>query len=186
MTEQNTITSAVTGTTNATAPEVKYTDADVDAIINKKFASWQEKQDKAIAEAVAKVEEANRLAQMNDKEKADHERKAMADELALLKAEKAHNSMMKQARDMFNADKLNVPDEIINVLVTDNADSTRDAVKAFSGFIHAYVDAEVKRQIAGAEPKRGSASGMSKEEILAIKDTHKRLKAIEENMELFK
>ena len=188
MTEQNTITSAVTGTTTAqvTQPEVKYTDADVDAIINKKFASWQEKQDKAIAEAVAKVEEANRLAQMNDKEKADHERKAMADELALLKAEKAHNSMMKQARDMFNADKLNVPDEIINVLVTDNADSTRDAVKAFSGFIQAYVDAEVKRQIAGAEPKRGGASGMSKEEILAIKDTKQRLKAIEENIALFK
>jgi hypothetical protein len=179
MTEQNT-------TQETTQAEVKYTDADVDAIINKKFASWQEKQDKAIAEAVAKVEEANRLAQMNDKEKADHERKAMADELALLKAEKAHNSMMKQARDMFKADKLNVPDEIINVLVTDNADSTRDAVKAFSGFIQAYVDAEVKRQIAGAEPKRGSASGMSKEDILAIKDTHKRLKAIEENMELFK
>lgn len=179
MTEQNT-------TQETTQAEVKYTDADVDAIINKKFASWQEKQDKAIAEAVAKVEEANRLAQMNDKEKADHERKAMADELALLKAEKAHNSMMKQARDMFKADKLNVPDEIINVLVTDNADSTRDAVKAFSGFVQAYVDAEVKRQIAGAEPKKGSASGMSKEEILAIKDTHKRLKAIEDNLELFK
>lgn len=189
MTEQNTITTNTTsGTVNTTTaqPEVKYTDADVDAIINKKFASWQEKQDKAIAEAVAKVEEANRLAQMNDKEKADHERKAMADELALLKAEKAHNSMMKQARDMFTADKLNVPDEIINVLVTDNADSTRDAVKAFSGFIQAYVDAEVKRQIAGAEPKRGSASGMSKEEILAIKDTKQRLKAIEENIALFK
>ena len=179
MAEQNT-------TPQETAPEVKYTDADVDAIINKKFASWQEKQDKAIAEAVAKVEEAHKLAQMNDKENADHEHKAMADELAMLKAEKAHHSMMKQARDMFTADKLNVPDEVINALVTDNADTTRDAVKAFSGFVQAYIDAEVKRQIAGTEPRKGSVSGMSKEEILAIKDTHKRLKAIEENMELFK
>lgn len=171
---------------NTEQAEVKYTDADVDAIINKKFASWQEKQDKAIAEAVARVEEANKLAQMNDKEKADHERKAMADELAMLKAEKAHNTMMTQARQMLKADGLTMPDEIISVLVTDNADSTRDAVKAFSGMFQTAVDKAVKEALAGAEPKRGNVSAMSKEEIMAIKDTHKRLKAIEDNIELFK
>lgn len=171
---------------NTTQAEVKYTDADVDAIINKKFASWQEKQDKAIADAVAKVEEANRLAQMNDKEKADHERKAMEDELAQLKAEKARNAMMKEARQMFKADGLTMPDEIISVLVADTAEATSGAVKAFSGLFQSAVQAEVKRQLAGNEPKKGNASAMSREEILAIKDTHKRLKAIEENMELFK
>ena len=166
--------------------EVKYTDADVDAIINKKFASWQEKQDKAIADAVAKVEEANRLAQMNDKEKADHERKAMEDELATLKAEKARNTMMREARQMFKADGLTIPDEIINVLVADTAEATSGAVKAFSGLFQKAVDEAVKAKLAGNEPKKGSGSAMSKEEILAIKDTHKRLKAIEENLELFK
>lgn len=166
--------------------EAKYTDKDVDEIINKKFASWQAKQDKAIAEAVAKVEEANRLAQMNDKEKADHERKAMEDELAMLKAEKAHNGMMAQARQMFKADGLTIPDEIVSVLVTDTAEGTSEAVKAFSGLFQKAVDNAVKAKLAGSEPKKGSTSAMSKEEILAIKDTHKRLKAIEENMELFK
>lgn len=178
MTEQN--------TPQETAPEVKYTDADVDAIINKKFASWQEKQDKAIAEAVAKVEEANRLAQMNDKEKADHERKAMADELALLKAEKAHNSMVAQARQMFTENGVkNIPEEVIGVLVTDNADTTKAVVNKFSGWVKQWHDEDVKATLAGAEPKRGSASGMSKEEILAIKDKSQRLKAIEENLALF-
>ena len=185
MAEQNgTVVNPTSTNPEGTAP--KYTDADVDAIINKKFASWQEKQDKAIAEAVAKVEEANRLAQMNDKEKADHERKQMEDELAMLKAEKAHNGMMAQARQMFKADGLTIPDEIVSVLVTDEAESTREAVKAFSGLFQKAVQEEVKRQIAGSEPKKGSPSVMSKEDILAIKDTHKRLKAIEENMELFK
>ena len=169
-----------------TNTEAKYTDADVDAIINKKFASWQEKQDKAIADAVAKVEEANRLAQMNDKEKADHERKAMEDELAMLKAEKARNTMMKEARQMFKADGLTIPDEIINVLVADTAEATSGAVKAFSGLFQKAVDEAVKAKLAGNEPKRGSGSDMTAEEILAIKDTHKRLKAIEEHMELFK
>ena len=171
---------------NTNEPQAKYSDADVDAIINKKFASWQEKQDKAIAEAVAKVEEANRLAQMNDKEKADHERKQMEDELASLKAEKAHHTMMSQARQMLKADGLTIPDEIVSVLVTDTAEGTSDAVKAFSGMFQKAVENAVREKLAGSEPKKGTASAMSKEDILAIKDTHKRLKAIEENMELFK
>lgn len=169
----------------ANEPQAKYTDADVDAIINKKFASWQEKQDKAIAEAVAKVEEANRLAQMNDKEKADHERKQMEDELASLKAEKAHNTMMTTARNMLKADGLTIPDEIVSVLVTDTAEATSEAVKAFSGMFQKAVDEAVKAKLAGSEPKRGTASAMSKEEILAIKDRSARLKAIEENFDLF-
>lgn len=172
-------------TPQATEPQAKYTDADVDAIINKKFASWQEKQDKAIAEAVAKVEEANRLAQMNDKEKADHERKQMEDELASLKAEKAHATMMTTARNMLKADGLTMPDEIVSVLVTDTAEATSEAVKAFSGMFQKAVDEAVKAKLAGSEPKRGTASAMSKEEILAIKDRSARLKAIEENFDLF-
>lgn len=170
-----------------TNPEqAKYTDADVDAIINKKFASWQEKQDKAIAEAVAKVEEANRLAQMNDKEKADHERKQMEDELASLKAEKAHNTMMSQARQMLKADGLTIPDEIVSVLVTDTAEGTSEAVKAFSGMFQKAVEEAVKDRLAGSEPRRGTASAITTEQIMAIKDPNKRHEAIRENLDLFK
>ena len=162
--------------------DAKYTDADVDEIINKKFASWQAKQDKAIAEAVAKVEEANRLAQMNDKEKADHERKQMEDELALLKAEKAHNTMMSQARQMLKADGLTIPDEIVSVLVTDTAEGTSEAVKAFSGMFQKAVDEAVKDKLAGSEPRKGSPSALTREQIMAIKDDRERLKAIRENL----
>lgn len=169
-------------TTEEVKAEAKYTDADVDAIINKKFASWQEKQDKAIAEAVAKVEEANRLAQMNDKEKADHERKQMEDELALLKAEKAHNTMMTTARNMLKADGLTIPDEIVSVLVTDTAEGTSEAVKAFSGLFQKAVDEAVKDKLAGSEPKKGASSALTKEQIMAIKDDRERLKAIKDNL----
>ena len=43
-----------------------YTDAEVDEIINKRFAKWQKEQDR-------KVEEAKRLEQMNAEEKAKYE-----------------------------------------------------------------------------------------------------------------
>ena len=45
----------------------KYTDADVDALIGKKFAKWQEQQE-------AKIAEAAKLAEMNAQQKAEYER----------------------------------------------------------------------------------------------------------------
>lgn len=186
MAEQNITPEVGTPEPTAVEAEKKYTDADVDAIIDKKFAKWKTDQDRAIADAVAKVEEANRLAQMNDKEKADHERQVMEQELADLKAEKAYNSMLSEARGMLKADGLTVPDEIVGVLVADSAEKTQNAVKAFSGMFQKAVDDAVKEKLAGSEPKRGStASALTRDEILAEKDTAKRLKLIEENLHLF-
>lgn len=166
--------------------DVKYTDADVDEIINKKFAKWKADSDKAVADAVAKVEEAHKLSQMNEKEKADHERKQMEDELARYKAMETHNAMMTEARNMLKADNLSISDDILNVLVTDNAETTKAAVQAFSAAFQTAVNEAVKAQLASGEPKRGAtATGMTKEQIMAEKDTNKRLKLIEDNMHLF-
>jgi len=172
--------------TTAEYVEKKYTDADVDAIIDKKFAKWKADQEKAVADAVAKVEEAHKLAQMNATEKAEHERKAMEEELASLKAEKTRNNMMSEARAMLKADGLNLADDIISVLVTDNAETTKNAIKAFSAAFQTAVNEAVKTQLAGSEPKRGAtATGMTKEQIREIKDPTKRREAIAENMHLF-
>lgn len=166
--------------------DVKYTDADVDEIINKKFAKWKADSDKAVADAVAKVEEAHKLSQMNEKEKADHERKQMEDELARYKAMETHNAMMTEARNMLKADNLSISDDILNVLVTDNAETTKAAVQAFSAAFQTAVNEAVKKQLAGGEPKRGAtATGMTKEQIMEIKDPTKRREAIAENMHLF-
>lgn len=166
--------------------DVKYTDADVDEIINKKFAKWKADSDKAVADAVAKVEEAHKLSQMNEKEKADHERKQMEDELARYKAMETHNAMMTEARNMLKADNLTISDDILNVLVTDNAETTKAAVQAFSAAFQTAVNEAVKAQLAGSEPKRGAAAtGMTKEQIMEIKDPTKRREAIAENMHLF-
>lgn len=166
--------------------DVKYTDADVDEIINKKFAKWKADSDKAVADAVAKVEEAHKLSQMNEKEKADHERKQMEDELARYKAMETHNAMMTEARNMLKADNLSISDDILNVLVTDNAETTKAAVQAFSAAFQTAVNEAVKAQLAGGEPKRGAAAtGMTKEQIMEIKDPAKRREAIKDNMHLF-
>lgn len=51
----------------ATQQQARYTDADVDAIISKKFAKWQEQHE-------AKVAEAAKLAEMNATQRAEYER----------------------------------------------------------------------------------------------------------------
>ena len=51
----------------ANQQQARYTDADVDAIISKKFAKWQEQHE-------AKVAEAAKLADMNETQRAEYER----------------------------------------------------------------------------------------------------------------
>lgn len=167
--------------------EVKtYTDAEVDEIINKKFAKWQKSQQKAVDEAVRKVEEAQKLAQMTEKERADFERSELEKELKALKAEKAHTEMVRTARQMLKADNLTVSDDIINVLVSDDAEATAKAIKAFSALYQTAVNDGIKEALKGGTPHKGGASNITAEDILAIKDDAKRIKAIEEHMDLFK
>ena len=93
--------------------------------------------------------------------------------------------MMTTARHMLANDGLNVSDELIIVLVTSDAEQTNEAVKAFSKLLKEEIDKGVKAQLAGGNPKKGSTSALTREQIFAIKDPNKRLKAIEENMDLF-
>ena len=153
----------------ATAKEPKtrtYTDAEVDEIINKRFAKWQKEQDR-------KVEEAKRLEQMNAEEKAKY----------ALKAEKAHAELAKTAKSMVTQALDVMPqDGLVDALVRPTAEETSEAVKGFIAFFNDYF----KLKVSGNAPKKGSASALTKEDIMSIKDPNKRLKAIEENMDLFK
>lgn len=172
-------------------PELKYSDDDVNSIVNKRYAKWKSETDKAVeqavANAIAELEEKHRVANMNEKEKADHERKQMQDELAMLKAEKARSTMMKEARQMFSENGINnIPEEVIGVLVADSVEGTRAVVNKFSGWAKQWHEDELKASLAGNAPAKGSVSARTKEEILAIKDRSQRLKAIEENFDLFK
>lgn len=160
-------------------PEKKYTDAEVDKIVQDRLAREQKKREKEVAEA-------EKLAKMNEQERYDYEMSELKKELANLKAEKSRSEMMTTARQMLANDGLNISDALIGVLVTSDAEQTNEAVKNFSKLFQAEVDKAVKASLAGGNPKKGSASALTKEQIMAIKDPSKRLKAIEENMDLFK
>lgn len=160
-------------------PEKKYTDDDLDKIIGKKFAEWKTKQDKA-------VDEAKRLATMTEQEKAEHERDEIKKELEALKKANNMAEMGKQARKMLNEDGINIPDDLVNLIIAEDAETTKDTVQQFSKLFKAAVQDAVKEALKGKTPGTGASGNVTKEQIMKIKDRVERQRMIAEHMDLFK
>lgn len=162
-------------------PEKKYTDADLDKIINKKFAEWQKKQQKA-------VDEAAKLAGMNAQEKAEHERDELQKELDAYKRKDTLSEMAKTVRTYAETEQITIPEEVVAILTTDDANATDANVKAYTKAFKAAVQAEVKAQLTRAKvPTASSGTGaLTKEDIAKIADPIARQKAIRENMDLYR
>ena len=160
--------------------EAKYTDADVNKIIDQKFAEWQKKQDKA-------VDEAKKLSAMNAQQKAEYERDKLQKELDEYKRQASLAEMTKTARKMLSDSGITIPDELLGMMVTTEAEDTKAAVDAFAKAFTDAVEAAVKERLKGEPPRKGSAGAvqMTKEQIAAIKDPELRQKAMLENRHLY-
>lgn len=140
--------------------EKKYSDADLDEIIGKKFAKWQTEQDKKVKAA---AEEAKKLAEMNAQQKAEYERDKANDEKAELqkeldeyKRQATLAEMTKTARKMLTDEGISAPDEILARLVTTDAEETKAAVDSYSKVFKEAVENAVKDRLRGEIPKKGT------------------------------
>lgn len=159
--------------------EKKYTDEQVDDIINKKFAKWKKDQE-------AKITEAEKLAKMNAEEKADYERAKLENELKELRRKDTLNSMTKIARSMLSEKGIQADDDLVGVLITTDADKTKEAVESFSKLFESTVEKAVNDKLKGRTPKVANGEQrLTKEEILKEKDVNKRRRMMAENLELF-
>ena len=147
--------------TAATEPkkeEPKYTDADLDRIINKKFAELEQKKQK-------QIDEAKKLAEMNAEEKANFERdKAIKERDEVIKErdelKKAASlaEMTKTARKMLADGGITVSDELLTMFVNTDAENTKAAVDSFSKLFKEAVESAVKDRLRGETPKTGTMS----------------------------
>lgn len=156
-----------------------YTDDDVDKLINRKFAEWQAKKDQ-------EINEAQKLAEMNEQQKSDYKLQKLQKELDEYKNRETLSEMAKTARAILSEQNINIPDELVSVLVTTDADTTSANAKAFAKAFQTAVSQAVEQKITHKEPKTGKLKTITKDDIMAIKDTAARQKAIAENIELFK
>ena len=165
----------------ASASAAKYTDADVDRLIDQKFAEWQKKQQRA-------VDEAKKLAEMNATQKAEYERDQLQKELDDLKRKDSLAEMTKTARKMLSDSGIAVSDELLAVMVTTDAGETKAAIDGFVKAFNDAVESAVKGRLKGESPRKGSGGGaaaMTKEQIMAIRDPELRQKKMLENKSLF-
>ena len=134
-----------------------------------------------------KVSEAEKMAQMNKEEKAEYRAAQLEKELAELKRQNAITAMRSEARKMLDEKGINLPDDLIQNIVAEDADTTKTNVEAFAKAYKEAVQAAVKEALKGNTPQssRSDAKGITKEQILAVKDRAERQKLMAENPELF-
>ena len=162
-------------------PELKYTDEDLNRIIQEKKAKWGKQAKEA-------EEEAKKFAKMNAQEKVKHERDKLQKELDKLRGEKARADMAKEARRMCADANINVSDGILSSIITSDADTTKEAVESFIELFKSEVEKAVKEALKGNSVKRGTSpnGGLTKEDIMKVADSVERQRLIRENMDLFK
>lgn len=166
-------------------PEKKYSDEQVDEIIKEKKAKWQKQQDEKIKE----LEEARRLEKMNEDEKLQYKLKKYEEEIAAYRKKETQSAMAKVAKNMLVEEGFNISDDLVNNLITDEAESTKENVKDFAGMLKDLVEKEVNERLKGKSPevkKTGVKSSQGqRSEILGIKDAVKRREAMLNHPELF-
>lgn len=162
--------------------EKKYTDEDVNNIINRKFAEWEKKQEKE----KKKKSEAEKLKEMNDQQKADYEREQLEKKVEELMKKETLSQMSRSARGMLQEKGINVSDQLLSMLISEDADTTKASVDSFISLFQAEVGKAVKEALKGETPKTGGASGMTKEQIMAVTNRAERQRLIKENINLFR
>ena len=152
----------------------------MEAIIQQRVAREKKASEKAI-------EEAKKLAKMNEDEKKAYEFEALQKELAELKRKDAQYGLSKEASKMLSEQGIQADDDLLQIVVKEDADATKQSVSAFVSLINRKVEEGVKQALSGQAPRVSThtGKGLTKDDILQEKDGVKRIKLIQENPHLF-
>lgn len=161
------------------AQEKKYTDAEVDAILNRKFAKWQKAQDKAVADARA---EAEKLAKMNSEQKRQYEAekkdqliKDQQAEIDRLKQDALRSELSKSAARIMKDDyQIIATQDMLDFAVGADAETTKANIAKLVGIIRDDRKLQEEKRARGTVPKAyrtdgGEQESEIKKRIAAIK-----------------
>lgn len=144
------------------AGDKKYTDKDVDAIINKKFAKWKAEQEAAVKNA---QEESAKLAKMNADQKHQYEMEKLQKENAELKRSALRMELGKTATGLLKEHNVDATQDILDFVVGEDAEETKERIDRFVSIVQAQLKrAEVERAT-GRTPKTVHNTGNAMSEI---------------------
>ena len=145
--------------------EKTFTQAQLDEIIQKEKAKAKRSAEK---EYQAKMDEAEKLREMNESQKAEYERKKQADYIAELEAKINRSGLEREASKMLSEVGIAVDDKILGLVVKDTAESTQEAVEGFVALVNDLADKKVSEKLKGKTPKKmedTSAGEITKEKF---------------------
>ncbi|HEM4412482.1 TPA: DUF4355 domain-containing protein [Streptococcus suis] len=146
-TENETVDTSETAETT----EKTFTQEEVNALIEKRLAKQEKSFNKRIQE---KLDEAEKLRQMNAEQKAEYETKKQADYIAELEAKINRSGLEKEASKMLSENGLVADDKILGFVVKDTAEATQEAVDSFSALVNDLADKKVSEMLKGKTPKK--------------------------------
>ncbi|MED5890984.1 DUF4355 domain-containing protein [Streptococcus anginosus] len=164
--------------------EKTFTQAELDAIIQKEKAKAKRSAEK---EYKAKMDEAEKLRKMNADEKAEYEAKKQAAYIAELEAKINRSGLEKEASKMLSESGIAASDEILALVVKDDAERTQEAVNGFAELVNQLADNKVKEMLKGKTPRKvgqSTAGAITKEQFdrMGYKDRNELLQS---NPELY-
>src|SRR5699024_9751992 len=127
--------------------EVKtYTQEELEEIVKTRVAREKKAAEKA-------VEEASKLAKMNEEEKREFEYQKLQEELAELKRKDAYYGLSREASKMLAEHDIQANDDLLQFVVKDDAEGTQTAVNAFVELFKEKVEGGVKKTLSGRQTK---------------------------------
>lgn len=159
--------------------EKKYTDADVNAIIDRKFAKWKSEQE-------AKENEAKKLAKMNADEKQKYQLDQREQELADREKAIARKELTAEARAMLS--ERDLPVELVNVVDLTSAETVSQSVAVLQKSWEQAVQKGVQEKLKGGAPMKQApvdSDGITKEEFARM-GYQSRNELYQKNPELYK
>ena len=143
---------------------------------------------KAVEEFQKKQSEAEKLAKMSDNDKNKYELDKITKENQELADKVARFEMEKVATKILNDSDIPISDEVLELVIKGDAETTKSAINALVGLVNTFADRKVDSMLIGKSPKRVENTGnvLTKQQIMAIPDRTKRQELIEQNIDLFR
>lgn len=130
--------------------EKKYSIKEVDELIKRKKAEWEKQKRKD-------DDEAKKFAKMNAQEKAEYKQQQLEKRIQELEDEKTLAGMRDEARKQLSEKGINISDNLLEFMVSKDAEKTKKAVDSFAELFNAAVNEAVKGKARQTTPREGSS-----------------------------
>lgn len=133
----------------------------------------------------ADLQSGKSIKDLSDKEKANKAESDKDKRIAELEATLKRNQALRETQEIFTESGLNVSNEVLEMVVADDAKATLANATAITNLIESVKEATRKELLAGKTPQNFGKPKMTKDEIMGIADPIKRREKMAENWGLF-